>query len=247
MENRHSPLFQDFAPYAFLASTRKASEYMLFLHSEFPAGFNVIDTDVKYQKSKTKVTVSVVPVPTRPGEVKRSEWAGKFKLTPKDEHADFNPAKTVVEITVSVKRNALRIPNFQNTLSYTDCNADPIPAAEINGQKALNCPYIYLAVPPTNGDKKHPANFAYEPNMVMFVKDYELAKADEINTLSSPRNGVFETLIILKEKPGNEETLKGIKLKPIRVFIITVPATAVILRLRLTLFPTLMRRREFVK
>ena len=224
MDNRKTSVFQDFAPYAFLAFTDNDSEYSLFVYSEFPVGFEVVNTKVKYNKKKTVVTLYVSSKATNPGDP-RGNWAGKFDLKPKNANADFIPEKTDVEIIVSIRGNAVRKSKYNNVLSYSDCSSDALPKQDFDDKKAYNCPYIYLSVPDENPNKKHPDNFAYEPNLILFLKGYELAKANEINTLSSPRNGVFETLIILKKRPGNELTLKGDKLKTNKFAYYNSPGT----------------------
>ena len=209
MEKRNT--FIQHAPYVYLARPEGQGSYYLFVavrkqvNEEVAPELAIDGQAISYEDGMAAINLTV-SLKVNPSDDEGGDFfLMRYELKP-EEHSPsgFHPESSQIEVKVAVmeESNPEEQKVYTTALAYVDADAGPLPEGQADSEPAYNCPYVYLeeeaAAEETEEDPVNAKGFFY-PYVLIAPKGYRLAGPKDRIIVTSPNNGVFESLLVLSK------------------------------------------------
>lgn len=202
--------FLQYAPYVYLARPEGQRLYYLFvairkrINEEVAAVLNHEGQVVSYQAGFTAINLSVSLKENPSGEEADDFFLMRYELNPEGNYpSGFDPESGIeVKVTTMEEGDEAEQNVYINVTPYIDADARPLPEGHTDSEPAFNCPYIFLErEAPAEGAEEEDGHAPglYYPYVLIAPKGYRLAGPKDKILVTSPDNGVFESLLVLSK------------------------------------------------
>lgn len=201
--------FLQYAPYVYLARPEGQRLYHLFvairkrINEEVEAVLNHEGQVVSYHKGLTAINLSVSLKESPSGEEADDFFLMRYELDPEGNYpSGFDPELFEIEVKVTTMADGESAEQdvYASAMPYVDADARPLPESQSASAPAFNCPYIFLEQEaPAEGAEDGHAPGVYYPYVLIAPEGYQLAGPKDKILVTSPDNGVFESLLVLSK------------------------------------------------